>query len=195
MGKNRLELSRAYAILGIEPNTTPDAVHHIYRQLVKQWHPDQFGLNTPAHQEAEARLKLINQAYGIVKAHFKNRPQTKSIAVRPSQPQQGRFSAHKTFFHTLFGQTAHRATQQPPHCKPPSPDQPPKPPPGFQQILQTAHQHPKRFKSAPISDKKTKPLVKRHPLRQRRRGGLRIETVQPISRIRPVTPIRPIGDE
>lgn len=194
MGKNKLELSRAFAILGVQANTTPELVHRTYRQLVKRWHPDQFGLNTRAHSEAEARLKLINQAYAIVKAHLKTHPQAKPVHVRPGRSPQHRFNAPKSFFHTLFGPTAQRPSP-PLNSKPAPPSKPATAHPGFQQILQTAHQHPKHFKSGTVVAQLSKKMAHRHPLRHRRGGAMRIEGVRPVSRVCPVSPIAPIGDD
>lgn len=52
-----------YALLEVSPEASPEVIHHAYRALVKQHHPDQF------HGSAQAphsRMADINQAYTIL---------------------------------------------------------------------------------------------------------------------------------
>ncbi len=62
------DLSQYYATLGLQPGASPEAVKQAYRQLVKTWHPDRFAAAPePQQQQAEAKIKAINHAYGQLK--------------------------------------------------------------------------------------------------------------------------------
>ncbi|MCS7226869.1 MAG: DnaJ domain-containing protein [Gloeomargarita sp. SKYB31] len=57
-----------YEILGVKPTATAEEIRAAYIALCKDLHPDKLaGLNENLRKLAEERLKLINQAYEILK--------------------------------------------------------------------------------------------------------------------------------
>lgn len=54
-----------YKILGISPDTTDDEVKKAYRQLAKQYHPDNY-VNNPLADLAAEKMKEINSAYDTI---------------------------------------------------------------------------------------------------------------------------------
>jgi WD40 repeat protein len=59
-----------YEILELRPGASAKAIKQAYRRLVKQWHPDRFARATGTEQdEAEQRIKAINEAYEYLKEH------------------------------------------------------------------------------------------------------------------------------
>lgn len=56
----------AYNILGLKPDASPSQIKQAYKKLVKKWHPDLF-INQPQLQtEAQEKIRLINEAYGVL---------------------------------------------------------------------------------------------------------------------------------
>lgn len=51
-----------YEILNISPEATPDQIKASFRELAKQYHPDR----NPGNNEAEAKMKEINEAYSTL---------------------------------------------------------------------------------------------------------------------------------
>ena len=67
-----------FAVLGVEPDASPEAVTAAYRKLAKRWHPDRGG-----GVEAARRMAQINAAYEQLRsgeAHRSAAPKT-----RPAQ--------------------------------------------------------------------------------------------------------------
>ncbi|HKY95160.1 MAG TPA: J domain-containing protein [Kiloniellales bacterium] len=58
--------ARALAVLQLPVGVTFEEVRSRYKSLVKQLHPDATGGN----RDAEDRLKVVNQAYGTLKAAY-----------------------------------------------------------------------------------------------------------------------------
>ena len=52
-----------YELLGVERGASIDEIKKAYRKLAMQYHPDR----NPGNEEAEHKLKELNQAYGILK--------------------------------------------------------------------------------------------------------------------------------
>ena len=52
-----------YELLGVERGASVDEIKKSYRKLAMQYHPDR----NPGDQEAEQKLKELNQAYGVLK--------------------------------------------------------------------------------------------------------------------------------
>ena len=50
-------------VLGIDSSATPEDLKKAYRDLVKQWHPDQFQNNSRLQSNAQEKLQEINEAY------------------------------------------------------------------------------------------------------------------------------------
>jgi curved DNA-binding protein CbpA len=61
-------LEEYYGILGLKPNASPQEIKQAYRNLVKNWHPDYFISDPELKQQAEEKIKLINQAYKVLKS-------------------------------------------------------------------------------------------------------------------------------
>lgn len=62
-----MTLKDYYKILGLQPNASLADVKQAYRQLAKTWHPDRFAHNLLLRQEAEEKIKQINEAYQRLK--------------------------------------------------------------------------------------------------------------------------------
>lgn len=52
-----------YDTLGLTPDAGPDQIKKAYRKLAVQWHPDK---NPDNKDEAEARFKVISEAYSVL---------------------------------------------------------------------------------------------------------------------------------
>jgi DnaJ homolog subfamily C member 3 len=66
-----MERSKALKILEITSQATNLEIKKAYRCLSLLWHPDKYEQNPTKHpanskKEAEAKMKEINQAYGIL---------------------------------------------------------------------------------------------------------------------------------
>jgi curved DNA-binding protein CbpA len=53
-------------LLGVKAPATLTELKTIYRNLVKEWHPDTRPPGSPEHEEAEQRSKAIIEAYHIL---------------------------------------------------------------------------------------------------------------------------------
>jgi hypothetical protein len=65
-GRARSERERALAVFDLEPPFTLATLKARYKVLVKQHHPDANG----GDKAAEEQLKLVNQAYAVLKACY-----------------------------------------------------------------------------------------------------------------------------
>ncbi|WP_353258319.1 DnaJ domain-containing protein [Prochlorothrix hollandica] len=82
---------QAYQILQVQPGSTAAEIKTAYYRLVKEWHPDRV-LDPQQRQQAEAKIKDINQAYGVLKAlntdhdgeFSRSTPKSKSVTVNSS---------------------------------------------------------------------------------------------------------------
>lgn len=54
-----------YEVLGVKQNATPEEIKKAYRELVKKYHPDQYGDN-PLKELANEKLREVNQAYEML---------------------------------------------------------------------------------------------------------------------------------
>jgi DnaJ-domain-containing protein 1 len=57
-------------ILGVDSSVTAEELKKVYRELVKEWHPDRLLHNPSLHKTAQQRLQEINEAYDQLQAHF-----------------------------------------------------------------------------------------------------------------------------
>jgi TPR repeat protein len=82
------EIQDWYRILGLEPGSSVEVVKRTYRNLVKQWHPDQFQGHSAKTREANERLKDIIPAYeNLIAFHNGLAPRTRSrVHSKPSPP-------------------------------------------------------------------------------------------------------------
>ncbi len=66
------KLVQSYLILGIIPGASSEAIKQAYRNLAKTWHPDRFFDDPILRQEAEVKIKQINQAYEILQREMES---------------------------------------------------------------------------------------------------------------------------
>ncbi|MBW4672433.1 MAG: dynamin family protein [Cyanomargarita calcarea GSE-NOS-MK-12-04C] len=64
-------IARAYANLGLQNSASMAEIKEAYRALVKKWHPDLFVGKPQLQQEAQEKMRMVNEAYGMLSA--KNR--------------------------------------------------------------------------------------------------------------------------
>ncbi|BAZ19545.1 heat shock protein DnaJ domain-containing protein [Kalymmatonema gypsitolerans NIES-4073] len=86
---DRLNINDAYSILGLKPGASPTEVKRAYRKLVKIWHPDRFS-HPQKKQEAEQKIKQINEAYNKLKSDLP------SSAHQPSQTKETKIYANRS---------------------------------------------------------------------------------------------------
>jgi len=84
------DVRRAYAVLGLAPNSTYAAVRRRYRALVRTWHPDRFAADPQAQAEANVRMRAINAAYTTLMGRqvFAKSPGTAYQARASVEPQR-----------------------------------------------------------------------------------------------------------
>ena len=58
-------MKNPYEILGVSPNATDDEVKSAYRNLARQYHPDNYTDN-PLSDLAQEKMKEINEAYDTI---------------------------------------------------------------------------------------------------------------------------------
>lgn len=59
-------------ILGVDSSVTPEELKKVYRDLVKEWHPDRLLHNPSLHKTAQQKLQEINEAYDHLQALMAN---------------------------------------------------------------------------------------------------------------------------
>jgi tetratricopeptide (TPR) repeat protein len=65
-------IEKPYEILGLQANASLQEVKQAHRKLAKTWHPDRFLNNPHLKQEAEKKIRQINQAYEALKSYRSN---------------------------------------------------------------------------------------------------------------------------
>ena len=65
-------ISEYYKILGVDSSITAEELKKVYRELVKEWHPDRLLHNPSLHKTAQQKLQEINEAYDQLLAHLAN---------------------------------------------------------------------------------------------------------------------------
>jgi replication fork clamp-binding protein CrfC len=60
------KITRAYTILGLQPGVSFTEVKQAYKNLVKKWHPDLFVAKPQMQQQAQEKMRLVNEAYTIL---------------------------------------------------------------------------------------------------------------------------------
>jgi curved DNA-binding protein CbpA len=89
---DRIDINRAYEILGLTPGASQDEIKRAYRQLIRIWHPD--GFTDPVKKlQAEERTKIINAAYKKLKSDAQTQQQTYS-SQPPQAPRKQRTSVN-----------------------------------------------------------------------------------------------------
>lgn len=69
-----MDLHRAYRVLGLSPDATPDEARQAFRDLAQVWHPDRFGHNERLRDKAARNLQRINEAFDVVRQRTPNTP-------------------------------------------------------------------------------------------------------------------------
>lgn len=82
--KRHLDVKSAYYILGLEPGASVDKIKQAYRQLVKIWHPDCFS-DPEKKQQAEKKIKTINEAYDLLKSYQPPLPNTSKSSPKDEE--------------------------------------------------------------------------------------------------------------
>ena len=64
-----------YEILGVSPKASPREITEAYKVLAQIFHPDRF-IDAPENvrQEAERRMKNLNQAYSLARKGVGSKP-------------------------------------------------------------------------------------------------------------------------
>lgn len=75
-----------YETLGLQPGASLEEVKRAYRTLAKTWHPDRFTHDPVLKQQAEEKIKSINQAYRVLRDRLQTHPV--SGKAGPSAPSQ-----------------------------------------------------------------------------------------------------------
>lgn len=105
-----MELTQAFATLGLTPHATTGQVKVAYRALAMHWHPD-----VNHGTEATARMKAINVAYEVVTAHFAlhgpvcDQPQPQPATTRAA-PRAASANAGASHFSEFDWRTGFKAT-------------------------------------------------------------------------------------
>ncbi|MGL5831615.1 MAG: DnaJ domain-containing protein [Waterburya sp.] len=73
-------IEQYYEVLGLKSSASPQKVKEAYRNLAKTWHPDRFFDNPQLKQQAEVKIKLINQAYEAIKSYCLEPDYTDSVS-------------------------------------------------------------------------------------------------------------------
>ncbi|HLC42841.1 MAG TPA: J domain-containing protein [Methylomirabilota bacterium] len=96
------DLERYYVALGLRPGASPDEIRQAYRNLVKVWHPDRFS-DDRLRQNAEEKLKEINEAYNRLRHARPPRPDDSTTTRRADHRERGVSSPHQTAPHRREG--------------------------------------------------------------------------------------------
>lgn len=80
------DLNDYYKILGIKAGASQAEVKQAYRELAKLWHPDRFSNDPTLQQQAEEKLKAINEAYQYLKDYQPPPPIDRHDEARQSSP-------------------------------------------------------------------------------------------------------------
>ncbi|PAX60443.1 dynamin family protein [Brunnivagina elsteri] len=60
------KIACGYVVLGLKDGATMDEVKQAYKKLVKKWHPDLFVGKAQQLQEAQEKMRQINEAYALL---------------------------------------------------------------------------------------------------------------------------------
>jgi DnaJ-class molecular chaperone len=66
-----------YDTLGVKQDASVEEIRKAYRALAKKYHPDKTG----GDQQAEEKLKVINQAYDVLKSKEKRKNYDAELAT------------------------------------------------------------------------------------------------------------------
>jgi hypothetical protein len=83
------DLTRAYAVLGVEAGAPPRRIRARYKELVRRWHPDQYAGDAQGQAEAALRMREINGAHATLLRHLAASPP----AGRAGSADRGSFAS------------------------------------------------------------------------------------------------------
>ena len=69
-GSKSRELAGHYKTLELENGASWQEVRAAYRKLVKQYHPDKFGLDAKKQEAAQEIMQGLNEAYAALEKHL-----------------------------------------------------------------------------------------------------------------------------
>jgi len=186
-----MKLTEAFSLLGVPPQTPALLVHQAYRRMVKQWHPDRYADQPGLSAEAENRLKLINLAYALIKAHVKAQPAGPTVAA---QPKPAAANPPGQNYPPRFHQGRPRM-MSPQRMASFSPSPPVRPAGVFHSVVQAASRHPRQLQQ-PEAIKVPRPARKPDRARYGRKpsGSMGVASVAAVSPVQPIRPVSPIGE-
>lgn len=76
--KKSMDVEQARKILGIGLQEDEQAMKACFRQLIRKYHPDAIGSELPEHRQ---RAQEINEAYRILKIHYRSGQPAKKVIV------------------------------------------------------------------------------------------------------------------
>ena len=65
-----MTIRECYTVLELEPGASLEDAKKAYKLLAAVWHPDRFTNNPKLREQAQQKLKRINEAYDTLKQHF-----------------------------------------------------------------------------------------------------------------------------
>ncbi|MDB9312890.1 DnaJ domain-containing protein [Spirulina sp. CS-785/01] len=94
------DINEYYAILEIKPGTPPEEIKLAYRNLVKAWHPDRFVDDPLQKQQAEEKIKKINEAYEYLKSYRpRGSPTASQTAASAAKTQWDKVEAQAELYY------------------------------------------------------------------------------------------------
>ena len=84
-----------YEILGVSRKASPEEVHHAYRRLAKQYHPDR----NPRNKQAEEKFKECGEAYEVLRDPERRRCYDQLCGEGISAPEPGSASGEDISSH------------------------------------------------------------------------------------------------
>ncbi len=67
-----------YKVLGVSKNASDDEIKAAYRELVKKYHPDNYGADNPLRELANEKMQEVNEAYDEIQKIRANSGKSKS---------------------------------------------------------------------------------------------------------------------
>jgi len=70
--ENRMDLNKAYSLLGISPDASEDEISRAYKEKMSRTHPDKVSHMSEELQQKAKELTLeLNEAYNLIKQYRK----------------------------------------------------------------------------------------------------------------------------
>jgi len=88
---NKEIILAAFMILECEPGCSMEEIRASFRQMVKVWHPDRFPNDPKLQHKATEKLKLINEAYDLLKQVYSEVEQDADLESQPRATAQPTF--------------------------------------------------------------------------------------------------------